>query len=123
MGKLIILLVYLMGMMIPQAYALMPGGYGSLYPQVLSQPIDILPSGTITLIVGPETYYYANGVFFQKVILEQKYVMVPPPIGAVVFHLPLGYKLMLIDGITFYEYQGVFYKRVLDGYKVIYPLV
>lgn len=93
------------------------------YPYVLSQPIDNLPQGFITIGVGIETYYYCDGVFYQKVIREQKYVIVPPPIGAVVFNIPQGYQLMLIDGVTYYEYQGVFYKHVLDGYRVIYPPV
>lgn len=111
---------------ITQAHAQLLQGPGELYspyPHVLGQPIDILPHGFITINVEDETYYYCNGIFYQKVILEQKYTVVPPPIGAVVFTIPQGYQLMLIDGVSYYEYEGVYYKRVLEGYKVIFPPV
>jgi hypothetical protein len=109
-----------------QAYAQFlqaPSEPYSPYPHVLSQPIDILPHGFITINVGYETYYYCNGIFYQKIMRDQKYVIVPPPIGAVVFTIPQGYQLMLIDGISYYEYQEVYYKRVLEGFKVISPPV
>jgi hypothetical protein len=98
-----------------------PSYYG--YPSVLSQPIDVLPAGTITLFVGTEIYYYFNGIFFQKNVLEQQYFIVPPPIGAVVFNIPQGYQMVVLNGISFYESAGVFYKRVLEGYKVVRPPV
>jgi hypothetical protein len=93
------------------------------YPYVLSQPIDILPQGFITINVGDETYYYCKGIFYQKIMQVQKYVVVPPPIGAMVFNIPQGYQLILIDGAAYYESQGVYYKRTLEGYRVIYPPV
>lgn len=95
----------------------------SPYPYVLSQPINILPQGFVTINVGDDTFYYCNGVFYQRIMRDQKYVIVPPPIGAVVFNIPQGYELMFMDGLTYYEYQGVYYKRTLAGYKVIYPPV
>jgi len=97
--------------------------YSPPYPYVQSTPINNLPHGFITIGVGQETYYYCEGVFYQKVIREQEYVIVPPPIGAVVFTIPQGYQLILIDGVSYYVYEGVFYKHVLEGYKVIYPPV
>lgn len=93
------------------------------YPNALGQPIDILPQGYVTITVGDETYYYSQGVFFQKIMKDQKYLIVPPPIGAIVFSIPQGYQQILVNGMSFYEYQGVYYKQVLEGYKVIYPPV
>jgi hypothetical protein len=95
----------------------------SSYPDVLSQPLDILPQRSITINVEDETFYYCNGIFYQRIMRDQKYVVVPPPIGAVVFNIPLGYQLMLVDGVSYYVFDGVYYKRVLEGYKVIYPPV
>jgi hypothetical protein len=95
----------------------------SPYPSVLSQAIDILPQGFVTINVDSETYYYCSGIFYQRIMRDQKYVVVPPPIGAVVFTIPSGYQYMFIDGISYYVYEGVYYKRVLDGYKVIAPPV
>jgi len=93
------------------------------YPPVLSQAIDILPNGFDTIVVGDETFYYSKGVFYKKLVLDDKYTIVSPPIGAVVFSIPEGYQYMLIDGENYYVYQGVYYKRLLDGYKVTYPPV
>ena len=94
------------------------------YPYILSHPIENLPQGYVTigtLGMGQDTYYYSDGAFYQKVIRDQVYIVVPPPIGAVVYNIPQGYGLMLIDGILLYEFQGVFYKRILDGFKVVCP--
>jgi hypothetical protein len=95
----------------------------SPYPPVLSQPIDILPEGFITINVANETFYYCKGIFYQKLMRDQKYAIVPPPIGAVVFDIPIGYRYLFIDGVAYYEYQGVYYQRVLEGYRVIFPPV
>ena len=95
--------------------------YLSPYPNLFSQLIANLPQGSITITVGQETYYYGNGIFFQKVIREQKYIIVPPPIGAVVFSIPQDYQIMLMNGMSFYENHGIYYKRVIEGFKVIYP--
>ena len=100
-------------------------GYSSSppYPYILSQPVAVLPQGAITIGVGDEIYYYSLGSFYKMIELIQEYVLVPPPIGAVIFTIPKDYQLMLIDGVSYYQYGGVFYKRVLDGYRVIYPPV
>lgn len=100
-----------------------PDNFSSPYPSVLGQPINVLPPGFVTINVGDEIYYYCSGVFYQMIMRDQQYVVVPPPIGAVVFNIPQGYQLMLINGTSYYEYQGVYYKRVLEGYKVINPPV
>lgn len=97
--------------------------YSSPYPNVLSPPIDNLPEGFTTVNVGYDIYYYFEGVFYQKIMRVQKYVIVPPPVGAVVITIPQGYELMLINGVSYYEIGNVYYKRVLEGYRVIFPPV
>ena len=91
------------------------------YPYVISVPIQTLPEGSVAIGVGEETYYFDKGNFYLMVMRLQKYVMVPPPIGAIVSSIPETYQLMLIEGASYYLYNGVFYKRVLEGFKVIYP--
>jgi hypothetical protein len=92
---------------------------GNATPYIVSDPIDILPPGFITIVAAGETYYYAKGIFYQKSLREQKYVIVPPPIGAVVFNIPQGYQMIIHNGVAYYAYGGVYYKRVLEGYQVI----
>ncbi len=93
----------------------------SPYPYMLGQPIDILPQGFITINVSDENFYYCNGIFYQRIMRDQKYMVVPPPVGGVVYTIPQGYQYMFIDGVVYYECKGVYYQRVLDGYKVIFP--
>lgn len=99
-----------------------PPGY-TAYPAVFSTPLNVLPPGFTTIVAGPETFYYNDGIFYQKIMLDQQYVVVPPPIGAVVYKIPQGYQTMLMRGALFYMYGGVFYRRVLEGYKVVAPPV
>ena len=73
--------------------------------------------------MGSEIFYYQNGVFYQKSMIDQQYMVVPPPIGALVYSIPRGYQLMMIDGVPYYFYDGVFYRRVLEGYRVVVPPV
>jgi hypothetical protein len=118
---LIFVATYVMAMPVNAQVLQGPRAVLAPYPPVLSQPINALPEGTITINVGHETYYYYNGAFYQMIMRDQKYIAVPPPIGAVVFSIPSGYQYLYIDGTSYYVYGGVYYKRVLEGYRVIYP--
>ncbi len=95
--------------------------YDSIYPRQLAQPLDILPEGFNTVVAGNSIFYYGNGVFYQRIMLEQKYVQVPPPIGIVVTSIPDDYQLMVLGRYYVYESHGIFYVRVLEGYRVIPP--
>ncbi|MDE2028197.1 MAG: hypothetical protein KGK03_03215 [Candidatus Omnitrophica bacterium] len=99
------------------------GAYASPYPPVLSPALERLPPGAVTVNAGNVIFYYAHGVFYQKVMLDQKYVIVPPPIGAVVYAIPPGWAYVFIDGISYYVSGGVYYERRLEGYRVAYPPV
>lgn len=92
------------------------------YPYVASQPVNVLPRGYTTIVVGSTTYYYADGFFYQKLQLEQKYLLVPPPIGAVVYRIPDGYQMVLTKRGSYYIANGVSYRRTLLGYQVVRPL-
>ncbi len=95
----------------------------SPYPPVLGTAIDNLPEGAATVRVGHEIFYYFNGIFYRKIMLDQKYIVVSPPVGAVVSKIPQGYQYLSIHGKYYYEHQGIYYKRVFHGYKVINPPV
>jgi hypothetical protein len=88
---------------------------------VLGQAVDALPSGFLTVVTRNDVYYYAKGIFYQKIVLLNKYVVVPPPVGETISEIPQAYQLMMVDGATYYEYAGVYYVRVLDGYRIIEP--
>jgi hypothetical protein len=68
-------------------------------------------------MVGGALYYYANGSYYRNT--ESGYVVVNPPVGAVVYALPSGYSSYLINGVTYFYYGGVYYRRVSNGYLVV----
>jgi len=64
------------------------------------------------------TYFYHSGLFFRKSGI--KFVVVAPPIGAIVPVLPFGFvTFMFGPGIVYYYLDGVYYKPVPEGYVVV----
>jgi hypothetical protein len=75
----------------------------------------------VPILVNGETVYYANGLFFQRIYPEQKFAVIPPPVGVTVHSIPDGHSVAVLNGHSFYEFNGVYYVRTLEGYKVIPP--
>ena len=67
--------------------------------------------------VYDRTYYYYGGVFY--VYTGYDYVVVTPPIGAVVSVLPSGAVRVVIDGTMYYRHGDVYYRRCQGGYLVV----
>lgn len=65
-------------------------------PQVNLAPR--LPYGTVTVYVGQQAYLYGGGAFYAAT--AQGYVVVAPPLGAVISELPPGATMQFIDGYT-----------------------
>jgi hypothetical protein len=63
-------------------------------------------------------YIYHNGLFFRRNGID--FMIVAPPIGAVVPVLPYGYVTFYYGpGIAYYYMDGVYYRTVPEGYAVI----
>jgi len=63
-------------------------------------------------------YFYHGGLFFRKSGI--KFVIVAPPIGAIVPVLPFGFVTFTFGpGIVYYYLDGVYYKPVTEGYVVV----
>jgi hypothetical protein len=97
--------------------------YGAVF-QVVPPPLGIqiatLPYGYMSFYMGPNPYYYFNGIFYRPHANE--YEVVAPPLGAVVNKLPSGAKVRMIDGQKYYEQNGTFYKEEVDQnnkYRVV----
>jgi hypothetical protein len=76
----------------------------------------------MSFYIGPNPYYYFNGIFYRP--HANQYEVVAPPLGAVVNKLPSGAKARVINGQKYYEHNGTFYKEVLDqnnrlSYRVV----
>ncbi len=79
--------------------------------------VGVLPSGSLSIIVGDVPYYYYRGTYYRHGF--RGYVTVPAPVGAVVTTLPDAQQTIVIDGITYHCYDGVYYKGGPAGYTVV----
>lgn len=48
------------------------------------------------------------------------FVLVRPPVGLIVFSLPIGFRTVISTGFT-YVHGDVYYRRVPAGYEVVQP--
>ncbi len=100
--------------------------YGSSF-QLSVPPIGIrigsLPYGYQRMYVGPDPYYFYNGIYYRS-LPTNDYEVVPPPLGASVDGLPEGAKLTVIDGQKYYELNGTFYQEeITPDNKLRYNVV
>jgi len=69
-------------------------------------------AGTAILIdLNNRSYRYSEGVFYEP--YNNGYRVVPPPPGAYVPSIPLGYQQLSVGGQTYYYFGGAFY--IFDG--------
>jgi len=78
---------------------------------------DSLPLAFATLIIAGATYYYYEGIYYQR--MRDGYVVVTAPVGAVVTTIPLGCQPVIIDGVPYYTINGVTYRYTPCGYQVV----
>jgi len=100
--------------------------YGSVF-QVSVPPIGIrigtLPYGYRRVYVGPDPYYFYNGIYYRS-LPSNEYEVVAPPLGATVAALPPGAKVTVIDGQKYYELDGTFYaEEITPDNKLQYTVV
>ncbi len=85
--------------------------------------INVLPFGYYPFYVGPNPYYYYDGVYYRP-YSGGGYEVTAPPLGATVKHLPTGAKVTVIDGVKYYELGGTFYQEeITDKNKLRYKVV
>jgi len=81
------------------------------------KPVDKLPFGYAKVRVGGAKYFYHAGVFYQKG--PHGFLVVSPPVGAIIASIPVGFQVVVIGGATYYCYGGTYYQRVPSGYIVV----
>jgi len=85
--------------------------------------ISILPRGYYPFYIGPNPYYYNDGVYYRP-YSGGGYEVIAPPLGATVKKLPSGAKVAVIDGVKYYELGGTYYQEEIDSKnKVSYKVV
>lgn len=79
--------------------------------------VKVLPRGYRVLNFKNVKYYYRHGLFYRP--KGPRWVVVPPPIGAVVATLSATAILVNVLGRSYYLCEGTYYKKIPAGYKVV----
>ncbi len=79
--------------------------------------ISWLPDSFINVRLGGSRYYYYDGLYYNR--FGREYVIVAPPVGAVVHSIPTDFRPVVINGVTYYEDRGTYYVYTRAGYQVV----
>jgi len=83
------------------------------YGPVFGVRVNVLPFGYNRIFVGPDPYYYNNGIYYRP--YNNHYEVVAPPLNARVKKLPPDAVVTIIDGQKYYHVGGTFYQEEMDA--------
>jgi hypothetical protein len=81
--------------------------------------LNVLPQAYSQINVGGNPYYYDQGVYYQQA--TSGYVVVTPPVGAIVAQLPPGSETIPYGPTVYYYGAGAFYVQNPQGFIVVEP--
>ncbi|HPS20492.1 MAG TPA: hypothetical protein PKY78_05850 [Candidatus Omnitrophota bacterium] len=76
-----------------------------------------LPPGYVRFIFSGIEYFYWEGMYYK--MMQDRYVVVSAPVGAVVTAIPVGCQPVIVNGMTYYTVNEVTYVQTTGGYKVV----
>ncbi len=79
--------------------------------------VSFLPHDCFSFYIGSSRYYYDDDVYYLR--RGPEYVVVAPPVGAVVRTIPSYYELVMINGVPYYTNGGVYYVYTRRGYQIV----
>lgn len=79
--------------------------------------IHQLPRGYRTQVINRVPYYVHEHRYYTRA--HNGYILVQPPIGALVASLPFGYLQLNIGGTRYYRTDDVYYRPTRGGYTVV----
>jgi hypothetical protein len=88
---------------------------------VIGAAINSRPPYYSTVVVGGNNVIYSDGVFLQP--RGSSYVVIAPPIGAVVPSIPDGCTVTNQGGVVYYNCSGVIYQPFYQGSDLVYRVV
>jgi|GEM_PF-627191 len=85
--------------------------------------IDFISRDYVPVVAGSANYYYYDGLYYAPA--GNAYVLVAPPIGAIVPAIPPDYRQIIVNGVPYYTDSGVYYVFIgrHRGYQVVPPPV
>lgn len=78
--------------------------------------LNSLPAGYVRFVHNDETFYFSDGVYYQK--RPKGFVVVKPRAGFRLTRLPSGYTTIREGNVTFYRYNNVRYRK-RDGFFIV----
>jgi hypothetical protein len=88
---------------------------------VIGATINTRPPYYSPVVVGGNNYIYSDGVFLQP--SGNSYVVIKPPIGAVVPSIPEGCSATNQGGVVYYDCSGVIYQPFYQGSDLVYKVI
>ena len=79
--------------------------------------LSFVPDKAFIVNAGGGRYYYYDGLYYNRMGAE--YVLIAPPIGAIVAAIPPEYQPVVINGVTYYTDNGIYYVYTRYGYQVV----
>lgn len=76
-----------------------------------------VPPGGQKIRHRDKNYFFHSGHWYRHG--HDGYFWARPPLGVVVYSLPVAAAAVLIGGLTYYMYDNVYYRRVPAGYQVV----
>ena len=76
-----------------------------------------LPAAHVRFVHNDETFYYSEGVYYQK--KARGYIIVKPRAGFRVAKLPRGYRVIREGNATFYSFNNVRYRKIKGFFVVV----
>ena len=71
--------------------------------------LNSLPAGYVRFLHDDETFYYSEGIYYQK--KPHGFIIVKPRAGFRVATLPRGYRVLRERGATCYSFNNVRYRK------------
>ena len=92
-------------------------GTGIAIGTMLAKP----PKAAAPVVVTGTTYYYADNVFYTRVMSsgDVAYQVVAPPAGAIIPTLPAGCQSVKMGNATYSQCGTIHYSKVATGYQVV----
>jgi hypothetical protein len=81
--------------------------------------IRTLPRRSRVVVHAGIQYHYFGGIWYRP--YQSRFIIVSPPIGAIVPFLPPYYTIIWVGGTPFYYANDVYYAQRGDGYMVVEP--
>lgn len=92
------------------------------YPWGRGVCIARLPGAYVSLAVAGAEFFYCAGLYYRY--STAGYVVIEPPLGAVIPVLPDGYTVVYVNGLPYYYYASTYYTVAPSGgYVVVSPAV